>query len=44
MDRIGRGLALREAPDTSACLIRYLLTKPTVLTMEIIEETPVIIA
>ncbi|MBR2716139.1 MAG: hypothetical protein IKP17_05085 [Oscillospiraceae bacterium] len=32
MGSLGRALYLREQPETAACLIRYLLTKPAVLT------------
>ena len=32
MRGVGHGLYLREQPDTAACLIRYLLTRPAVLT------------
>ena len=34
MADIGRGLALDEQPDAAACLIRYILTRPAVLTFD----------
>ena len=44
MQEIGRGLFLQEQPDTVACLIRYMLTKPTVLTFRYIDGVPVLTA
>jgi len=40
MREIGRGVFLRRQPDTVACLIRYVLTRPTVLTFRYIDEIP----
>ena len=40
MENIGRGLILREQPQTPACLIRYLLSRPVVLTFTYEEGIP----
>jgi len=40
MQNIGRGLLLREQPETPACLIRYLLTRPVVLTFTYEDGVP----
>ena len=42
MSDIGRGVILREQPDTVACLIRYVLTRPALLTFRYVDETPVL--
>ncbi|MBR3059606.1 MAG: hypothetical protein IKS05_04605 [Oscillospiraceae bacterium] len=44
MKDIGRGLDLREQPDTVACLIRYVLTRPALLTFRYMEGVPVLTA
>ena len=44
MQNIGRGLALSEQPDTIACLIRYLLTPPVVLTFRYERDVPTLTA
>lgn len=44
MRRVGHELLLREQPDAAAALIRYLLTKPVVLTFRYGEGRPVLIA
>ncbi len=44
MQNIGRGLILREQPEVSACLIRYLLTRPVVLIFSYVEDVPVLSA
>ncbi len=44
MEDIGRGLDLREQPDTVACLIRYVLTRPAVLTFRYMDGIPVLTA
>ena len=40
MHSVGHGLYLREHPDTAACLIRYLLTRPAVLTFRYEDGQP----
>lgn len=40
MRGVGHGLYLREQPDTAACLIRYLLTRPAVLTFRYEDGQP----
>ena len=42
MSDIGRGVILREQPDTVACLIRYVLTRPALLTFRYVDGTPVL--
>ncbi len=37
MQSIGRGVRLRQQPDAAACLIRYVLTMPTLLTFRWVE-------
>ena len=44
MQEIGRGVSLRWQPDTVACLIRYVLTRPTVLTFRYIDNIPTLTA
>ncbi len=44
MMNIGRGLALRLQPETPACLIRYLLTRPVVLTFGFEDGVPTVTA
>ena len=44
MRDIGRGLSLREQPDAAACLIRYVITRPAVLTFRFVEGAPVLTA
>ena len=44
MEDIGRALALQDQPRVSACLIRYLLTQPAVLTFELEGGVPVLTA
>lgn len=44
MQNIGRGVLLREQPDTVACFARYILTRPVVLTFCYEGETPVLTA
>ena len=44
MREIGRGLSLREQPDTAACLIRYMLTRPAVLTFRYVNDVPTLTA
>ena len=40
MRGVGHGLYLREQPDAAACLIRYLLTRPAVLTFRYEDGQP----
>ena len=44
MREIGRGLSLREQPESAACLIRYVLTRPAVLTFRYVDGIPVLTA
>ena len=44
MRGVGHGLYLREQPDAAACLIRYVLTRPAVLTFRFEEGQPVLTA
>ena len=44
MRQIGRGLSLREQPEAAACLIRYVLTRPAVLTFRYTDGIPVLTA
>lgn len=42
MREIGRGLSLQEQPEAAACLIRYMLTRPVVLTFRYMDGIPVL--
>jgi len=42
MQNIGRGLHLREHPDAAACLIRYVLTRPVILTFRYVDGDPLL--
>ncbi len=42
MQEIGRGVVLRSDPEVPACLIRYILTKPAVVTFTYAEGVPVV--
>ena len=42
MMNIGRAVYLREQPDTVACLLRYLMTRPAVLTFRFEDDIPVL--
>lgn len=44
MKHIGRALALQEQPQTIACLIRYVLTRPAVLSFAYENGVPVLTA
>ena len=44
MEDIGRALVLQEQPRVSACLVRYFLTQPAVLTFEWENGVPVLTA
>ena len=44
MKDIGRGVLFREQPEIVACLIRYVLTKPAMLTFTFREGEPVLTA
>ena len=44
MQEIGRGVLMHRRPDTVACLIRYVLTKPTVLTFRYVDGIPTLTA
>ena len=44
MKHIGRALALQEQPQTVACLIRYILTRPAALTFAYENGAPVLTA
>lgn len=44
MREIGRGLSLREQPEAVACLIRYVLTRPAVLTFRYVDGIAVLTA
>lgn len=44
MQNIGRGLGLSEQPDAIACLIRYVLTRPVVLTFDYENGAPTLTA
>ena len=44
MQDIGRGVLLRQQPDTVACLIRYVLTRPAVLTFRYVGDVPTLTA
>ena len=44
MENIGRGLLLKEQPDTKACLIRSILTRPVVLVFRYEEGKPILTA
>ena len=41
---LGRALVLREQPETAACFIRYLATRPAVLTFRYVEDQLVLTA
>lgn len=38
MSSIGRGVRLRQQPDAAACLIRYVLTVPVLLTFQYVDD------
>ena len=40
----GRRLTLVEHPETAACFIRYVLTRPAVITVEVRDGVPVVTA
>ena len=42
MRDLGRALVLREQPETVACFIRYLATRPAVVTFRYLEDRPVL--
>ena len=44
MQEIGRALVLREQPKAAACLIRYILTRPAVLTFDYENGIPTLTA
>ena len=44
MARVGRELVLREQPETVACIRRYRLTRPVVLTFLYADDVPVLSA
>ena len=44
MQNIGRGLILNEQPEATACLIRYVLTRPAVLVFTWEDGTPMLTA
>ena len=44
MQNIGRGLILNEQPEATACLIRYVLTRPAVLVFTWEDGTPTLTA
>lgn len=44
MSRIGRGLYLPNQPEAAACLIRYVLTRPAVLTFDYQDGIPLLTA
>ena len=44
MQNIGRGLILNEQPEATACLIRYILTRPAVLVFTWEDGTPTLTA
>lgn len=44
LQSMGRGVNLKEQPDTIACIVRYVLTKPLLLTFEYREGLPVLTA
>lgn len=44
LQNMGRGVVLNEQPEMRACLIRYVLTKPALLTFDYVEGLPVVTA
>ena len=44
MFSVGRALLLSEQPDTVACIRKYRLTRPVVLTFLYVEEVPILTA
>ena len=44
LQNMGRGVVLNEQPEARACLIRYILTKPVLLTFDYVEGLPVLTA
>ncbi len=42
MHKVGRSLLLIGQPETPACLIRYVLTRPAVVTVRYIDDIPVV--
>ena len=44
LQNMGRGVVLNEQPEARACLIRYVLTKPVLLTFDYVEGLPVLTA
>ena len=40
MRNIGRAVFLREQPEAAACLLRYLMTRPAVLSFQYVEGVP----
>ena len=44
MKEIGRSVLLHQQPETAACLIRYVLTRPAVLTFRYIDDVPTLTA
>ena len=44
LQNMGRGVVLNEQPEARACLIRYVLTKPVLLTFDYVEGMPVLTA
>ena len=44
MQNVGRKLTLNEQPEAIACLIRYILTRPVVLTFDFVNGIPMLTA
>ena len=44
LQNMGRGVVLYEQPEARSCLIRYVLTKPVLLTFDYVEGVPVLTA
>lgn len=44
MQDMGRGVLLHRQPDTAACLIRYVLTRPAMMTFRYIDDVPTVTA
>ena len=44
LQNMGRGVVLYEQPEARSCLIRYVLTKPVLLTFDYVEGMPVVTA
>ncbi len=42
MHKVGRSLLLLGQPDIPACLIRYVLTRPAIITVRYIDDVPVV--